>query len=170
MKLRWRPSSSLKALFVLATPAVAVWVGLGDALRVSEKPSEYIASTFSILAASLFAVISIVGDPSMLLPGSWRTAWKSAKEIQVRLMRLTYLFALYLVVLALLVVSEVVESEQVASLYFVHDLLAYFSLFAFLLSIWLPFEIREIQTQRLEQEINARKDKSAVKAGAQEVD
>lgn len=167
MSWEWKPSSTVKAIVAIGVPALAVWAGLGDAIRVSEKPSEYIATTFSILAASLFAVISIVGDPSMLLPGSWRSAWSSAKDIQTRLMRLTWLFTLYLIVLALLVASEIIESEKIEWLYFVHSILAFAALFAFIVSLWLPFEIREIQTKRLEQEINARKEKANTKSSPQ---
>ena len=150
----------------LALPAIAVWLGVGDALRVSEKPSEYIGLTYSILAASLFALISIVGDPSMLLPGNWRMAWQSAKDVQLRLMRLTYLFVLYLVVLFLLVFSELIDFKKIEELYFVHDVFGFLSIFAFLVSLWLPFEVRQIQIARLEQEIRDRKNRNGSKASA----
>lgn len=146
-----------RVVVVLLFPAVAVYLGAGDALRVSDRPSEYIGLTFSILAASLFATISIVGDPSMLLSGGWRTVWEGAKEIQLRLMRLTYLFVLYLFVLALLVVSEIVESLNLDAWYFIHDVFAFMSILAFILSFWLPFELKEIQITRLEKEIERRK-------------
>ncbi|MBL4907382.1 MAG: hypothetical protein JKX94_08020 [Sneathiella sp.] len=145
---------------IFLIPIIAVYLGLGEMLRISNKPSEYIGLTFSILAASLFAVISIVGDPSMLLSGNWRQAWKGAKDIQLRLMRLTYLFVLYLVVLALLVASEIVEYNAMESWYFVHDVLAFVAVFSFLISVWLPFEIKEIQISRLEKEIAARKNRT----------
>lgn len=154
---------SLKKIFLLllalGLPSAAVYLGLGEALRISEKPSEYIGLVFSILAASLFAIISIVGDPGMLLPGSWRGAWEQAKDVQLRLLRLTYLFVLYLIVLGLLVASEIVEAKQLASLYIVHDMFAYAAILAFMLSLWLPFEIKDIQIQRLQQEIDARRGK-----------
>tara|TARA_R100000935_G_C2830693_1_gene164861 strand:- start:167 stop:664 length:498 start_codon:yes stop_codon:yes gene_type:complete len=151
------------ALFAIAAPSVFVWLGIGEALRVSEKPSEYIGLTFSILAASLFAVISIVGDPSMLLPGNWRMAWQDAKDVQLRLMRLTYLFVVYLLVLFFLVFSEVVDYQKIESLYFIHSIFGWFSIFAFILSICLPFEIKNIQISRLEMEIEARRGRNGSK-------
>lgn len=144
---------------VLFVPGIAVYYGMGDVLRASEKPAEYIGVIYSILAASLFAVVSIVGDPSMLMPGNWRQAWQDAKDVQLRLMRLTYLFVLYLVVLALLVTGEIIEHAALESWYFVHDVFAYLATAAFLGSLWLPFEIKEIQILRLEQEIKARRDR-----------
>lgn len=135
----------------------ATYLGLGDILRESQKPSEFIGLAFSILAASLFAVVSIVGDPSMLLSNSWKGAWTKAKLIQVRLLKLIYLFVVYLVVLFLLVVTEIVEHLQLVHWYFIHDVFAFLVSFAFLLSLRLPFEIKEIQIERMENEIAARK-------------
>ena len=147
-------------LAVLGVSYLGVYLGAGDALRLSEKAPDYIGVTFSILAASLFATVSIVGDPSMLLPGNWRSAWDEAKRIQLRLMRLVYLFVLYLIVLALLVVTEIIEAEKITSAYFVHDFFAFSVVLAFICSFWLPFEIKKIQITRLEQEIKRRKEKS----------
>lgn len=130
---------------------------LGDTLRTSAKPSEFIGLTFSILAASLFAVVSIVGDPSMLLPGSWRLAWEGAKSIQARLQRLNLLFVWYLLTLGLLVASEIVKHQKWDSLDIVHSVLAFFAVFGFITSLALPFELQSIQRQRLEQEIHYRR-------------
>jgi len=140
--------------------AVAIALGascFGKELRLSEKPSEYIGLTFSILAASLFAVVSIVGDPSMLLPGNWRVGWESAKSIQAQLHRLNLLFLWYVVTLGLLVVSEVIDYAKWTNFYFVFNILAFFSAFGFVISFALPFELSRIQRDRLEQEINQRK-------------
>jgi len=142
--------------FTVVLSAIAGWF-LGEPLRLSEKPSEYIGVTFSILAASLFAVVSIVGDPSMLLPGNWRQGWESAKEIQRQLQRLNLLFLWYLFTLGLLVASEIIEYEQCTSLYFVHNAFAFATTFGFIVSFALPFELQGIQRQRLEQEVEHRR-------------
>ncbi|MCA0961972.1 hypothetical protein [Salipiger bermudensis] len=156
---RLAPGKIVLLAIVLIVPGIGVYFGMGDALRASEKPAEYIGVIYSILAASLFAVVSIVGDPSMLMPGNWRQAWQDAKDVQLRLMRLTYLFVLYLIVLALLVASEIIEHAKLESWYIVHDVFAYLATAAFLVSLWLPFEIKEIQILRLEQEIKARRER-----------
>ena len=156
---RFNPYKAVGLLLTLGLPLVPAYLGLGEALRVSEKPAEYIGLVYSILAASLFAIVSIVGDPGMLLPGTWRASWEQAKDVQLRLMRLTYLFVLYLIVLALLVASEVIEAKGLEAWYLVHDIFGYLSLVAFILSMWLPFEIKNIQIERLRQEIDARRNK-----------
>ena len=148
-----------KCLFVLAIPSIAVYLGGGEALQSSDRASEYIGLIFSILAASLFATISIVGNPSMLVSASWKSSWKDAKAIQKRLKRLTYLFVLYLIVLALIVLSEIVKANELSQYYSVYDYFAFASIFAFLLSLWLPFEMCSIQEKRLEDEIKLRKSK-----------
>lgn len=150
-------------LVAFGLPLVAVYYDLGEILRNSDRPSEYIGVTFSILAAALFAVVSIIGGPGMLIPGSWRTAWNDAQRIQLRLMRLTYLFVLYIVVLGLLVATEIIEYKAIESLYFVHDIFAYCALVAFIFSLWLPFEIKIIQVTRLEREINERRKRNRPK-------
>ena len=141
---------------VLAFSACSL--GLGDVLSTAHKPSEYIGLIFSILAASLFAVISIISDPGLILPGNWRGAWEQAKDIQLRALRFISIFRLYLVVLGLLVSSEVVKSTKWISMYLVHDFLAFFAVFAFCLSFfWLPIELADIQKLRLEREISSRR-------------
>jgi len=156
---RFNPYKAVGLLLTLGLPLVPAYLGLGEALRVSEKPAEYIGLVYSILAASLFAIVSIVGDPGMLLPGTWRASWEQAKDVQLRLMRLTYLFVLYLIVLGLLVASEVIEAKGLESWYLIHDVFGYLSLVAFIFSLWLPFEIKNIQIERLRQEIDARRNK-----------
>jgi len=150
----------------LVVIAIAVAVGLvvgifwGEEIRLSDRASEYIGLTFSILAASLFAVVSILGDPGMLMSGSWRAAWLNAKEIQGNLQRLNYLFVIYIVILGLLVVTEIIESARWNEYYFVHNIFAGLSAFAFVCSLALPFELSSIQRARLEAEIKERKQKN----------
>lgn len=55
--------------FAILSSCAVLFSGAGEVLRQSEKPSEYIALVFSILAASIFAIISILGDPGNLLRG-----------------------------------------------------------------------------------------------------
>ena len=138
-------------------PTILIIIGAGSFLMVSDRAAEHIGLIYSVLAASLFATISIVGDPGNLLRGGWRTAWEQAKQIQLRLMRLVYLFVLYLIVLFLLVVSALVKTNFPNSFLWVHSAFAWVAIFAFLCSLWLPFEIKEIQMNRLENEIENRR-------------
>lgn len=153
-----RKVSLPRTAFVFGAIAAGVIGGyfLGDAIREAEKPSEYIAVIFSILAASLFAVISIVGDPGMLTSGAAANAWVNAREIQKELHRFNLLFYAYLITLGLLVASEVIEHAKWASWFWVTKLFAGFAISSFILSFALPLDFMRLQRRRLEQEIAAR--------------
>lgn len=152
-KISWK-----KLLFVLLALVFSIFVGnwSGDYLRLTEKPSEYIGLLYSILAAAVFAVVSIVGDPSMLLPGNRRIAWESAKAIQSQIQRLNVVFSIQIVTLLLLVVTEVIEGMAWVSFYWVFKLLGFFATLGFIFSFGLPYELARIQRQRLSQEIKVR--------------
>ena len=126
-------------------------------MRLAEKPAEYIGVIFSILAASLFAVVSIVGDPGMLVSGSARAAWENAKEIQRELHQFNVLFYIYLITLALLVVSELAEAANWQCWYWLTNVFTGFAIGGFLLSLSLPIAFQKLQQRRLEQEINSRR-------------
>jgi hypothetical protein len=151
---------------VFAVSAIASYY-IGEPLRLSEKPSEYIGLTFSILAASVFAVISIIGDPGMMLPGSWRTGWQSAKAVQIEIQRLNVLFVWYLLTLGLLVTTEIIDSQEWTSLYFLFYIFGFFSVAGFLLSLAIPFELWRIQRRRLEHEIEQRRRSRKPEGGPQ---
>lgn len=142
-------------LLVLGLSGVGAYF-TGDALRLSEKPSEYIGLVFSILAASLFAVVSIVGDPGMLASGPTKEAWVNARELRRELAQFNALFVWYLITLALLVISEVVEHAKIECLFWTFHVFAFCSISGFILSLALPFEFSRIQKRRLEQEIDSR--------------
>lgn len=153
-----RKISKKRLMLLLTYVVVSIIVGYfwGEPLRLSEKPSEYIGLLFSILAASIFAVVSIIGDPSMLLPGTRRLAWESALAIQSQIQRLNVIFFLQILTLALLIVTELVESMQWGNFYWVFNILAGLATFCFLLSLSLPFELGAIQRDRLKREIEVR--------------
>jgi len=129
----------------------------GDTLRLSEKPSEYIGLIFSILAAAIFAVIGIIGDPGMLLSGNWRVASVNARTRHAELKGFNLVFYLYLITLGLLVVSELIEAAQAEKFYFIFNVFGGFAAFSFLWSFRVPYRLRQIQKHRLEDEIAERK-------------
>lgn len=154
-----KPAVSLIRSVYLAIVFLASVAGgwfFGDAVRLAEKPSEYIGVMFSILGASLFAVISIVGDPSMLVSGSARSAWNNAKAIQDELHRFNFLFYVYLITLFLLVASEVAENAKWVSWYWLSNAFTGFAIAGFLLSLAMPADFMALQRRRLQQEINVR--------------
>lgn len=158
---------SFRIAIILAILIVSGYAGyyLADEFRASEKPAEYIGVVFSILAASLFAVVSIIGDPGMIMPGSSRHAWESAKEIQKNLQSFNYLFIWYLITLGLLVATELIEYAQWANFYWLTNIFVFFAVSGFLFSLFVPSEFARIQKRRLEQEIDARTGKNNERPG-----
>ncbi|NQW13485.1 MAG: hypothetical protein HQ479_04400 [Rhodobacter sp.] len=155
-----RPKVTLsRSAFVVVSIAVSLAVGCfaGEPLRLSEKPSEYIGLLFSMLAAAIFAVVSIIGDPSMLLPGNRRLAWESAVSIQTDIQRLNVVFFFQLLTLFLLVVTELVEFMKYERFYWTFNFLGGLSSFSFIMSLSLPFELGKLQRERLNAEIKSRK-------------
>ncbi len=139
--------------------AVTVAYYFSDEFRLAEKPAEYTGLFFSILAAALFAVVSIVGDPGMLVSGNSRRAWNDAKDIQLDLQNFNLLLVWYLLTLGLLVVSELVEHAKYVNMYWITNVFVFFATFGFLVSLFLPFEFAKIQRERLQSEINNRSSK-----------
>lgn len=147
-----------KILYYVLLIVLSIVVGwfAGDPLMASEKPSEYIGLMFSILAATIFAVVSIIGDPSMLLPGSRRLAWENALHIQSQIQKLNVVFTLQVLTLFLLVVTEMVEFMKWSHFYWTYKVLGGLAFFCFVVSLGLPFELGRIQRDRLRQEISNR--------------
>lgn len=156
--MRNETASKTRLVFYVVTLAIAMYGGyeLGEPVRLAEKPAEYVAVIFSILAAALFAVVAIVGDPGMLAPGSTASAWVNAREIQKELHKLNFLFFIYLTTLGLLVASEIAESSGADSWYWLTNVFAGFAIWGFLLSFGLPIDFMSLQKRRLEQEISSR--------------
>ncbi|WP_147283653.1 hypothetical protein [Bosea caraganae] len=111
-----------------------------------------IAAIFAILAAVLIVIISILGDPSMLLDQSWRHSYLSATETQRQIHRQTDIFIVYILLLVSIFVfmlcvdgTFIYRAMQVVS-FFLTSL-------AFLASMTLPFSLRSIQRRRLDNAI-----------------
>lgn len=115
-----------------------------------------IVTVFSILAGFLIAVMSLLGDQSML-PGGWRMAETNRNGIKTKLIRQKYLFYLYLLTLLVIFGSTLTKIQWPT----VTDYLerTYFGLAsaAFLLSFRLPATLMAVQMDRVEAVIGARR-------------
>lgn len=147
-------------IFVSAILSIYLAYGWGELLALSDSTLNGILAVFSILAAVLIAVISIIGDPSMLLSGNWRIAYEHTKEVQKNIARFSHLFLIYIISLALVLACFFIKESKVMDPTWVYRFLFGFSTFGLLLSIPLPYTLMSIQRQRLEQEIKDRKARS----------
>ena len=138
------------AAAVLVAAGATVFFGSG----LSNEPDvlSFIATIFSILAGVLIAVISILGDPSMLLDQSWRHSYLSATETQRKIHRQTDIFIVYVVLLISLFVFMLIDPASRAYWY-MQRVTFFLTVLAFIASLSLPFSLRAIQKTRLDKAI-----------------
>jgi hypothetical protein len=65
-----------------------------------------IITVLTVFAGFLLAIISVLGDPSMIPNGSWRIAESHRKNIETRLIKHTYLFVFYLIGIGMLFIGS----------------------------------------------------------------
>lgn len=156
---------SLSLLF-FATSGIVTWL-FRERLDNTSDTIGLIATVFSILAAVLLTIISILGDPSMLIDQSWRASYLKAKEVQRRIHRKTDLFVLYIVLLISALVFYLVPKCTTtfevlqATTFFLTSL-------SFLFSLILPYDLANIQKERMQRAVDSRKP-SAQNGGASPV-
>lgn len=145
-------------IVALALSCVLGWT-FGGMLRGSEAVLSSIIDVFAILAGVLVAVISIIGDPSMLLPGNWRVGFEHAKDIQDRIARFAHLFTVYLLTIFLAVLAQFLDAAEIDGGGWVFSVLLGVAVFGVCLSLPLPYSLMAIQKERMAQEIERRKAK-----------
>lgn len=116
-----------------------------------------IIDIYAILAAVLVAVISIIGDPAMLIPGGWRVGHVHAQQIQRRIGRFSHLFLLYILTLMFAVISIVAKDNQLIYRHILYYLLTFLASFSFILSLPLPYTLMKIQKDRMDEIVRKRK-------------
>ncbi|QRI63627.1 hypothetical protein JQ506_22985 [Shinella sp. PSBB067] len=132
--------------------SAAVTVFFGDRLTNGADVLSFIATIFSILAGVLIAVISILGDPSMLLDQSWRHSYLSATETQRKIHRQTDVFIVYVVLLISLFVFMLADPKA-TSFWYIQHATFFLTVLAFIASLTLPYSLRSIQKTRLDKAI-----------------
>ncbi|MBP2538148.1 cytochrome bd-type quinol oxidase subunit 2 [Agrobacterium tumefaciens] len=157
---------STRGIYIIVAflTAIAVAYFWGGFLENSDNAMSALIDVFAILAGVLVAVISIVGDPSMLLPGNWRVAHVHAEEMQNKIANFSHLFFVYIISLLLLVLSMVMKDNGMSGPSFVYNLTAFFSTFGVLLSIPLPYSLMALQKERMREEVKARRSRSGSSA------
>lgn len=152
---------NVKVWYLLLCAIISLLSGYfgGELLYNSDSALSHLISVFSILAGVLIAVISIIGDPSMLIPGNWRSAYEHAQDVQNKIANYSDIFSIYTLSLILLVLSSLFKDNNLISLYLVFNLAAGFSTLGLLLSLPLPYSLMQIQKDRMSEEIKHRKER-----------
>ena len=157
--IRERISPIAYGTVALALGIASGWYGQ-DLVHDNEKARDVIVTVFSILAGFLIAIMTLMGDQSVL-PGSWRIAKAEGDKIRLKLIRQKWLFYFYLVTLSLIFVHTLVEKKcpQVAE--WVERGYFGFAVTSFILSFKLPSTLMSVQTDRINAVIGARKEQAS---------
>lgn len=146
-------------LFIGLSALVSACLGYryGSLLETSAAALAGIVSVFSILAGVLVAVISIIGDPSMLLTGNWRVGYVHAEQTQIRLARYAHLVFLYFLILVFVLAATIVKDNQIKEMDALFQILMGLTAFALILSLPLPYTLMAIQKERMREEVKGRR-------------
>ncbi|WP_426729764.1 hypothetical protein [Pseudomonas aeruginosa] len=116
-----------------------------------------IVTAYSILAGFLVGIITMIGDPKSLPSGSWQVARLSSEIIYRRLKRHKFLFTAYLATIALIFLSILLKKNNSDINDFVDYIYLFLAIFCFLYSLKLPSTLMQLQEERIEEEIRARR-------------
>ncbi len=131
--------------------------GKSDAINV-------LVTIYSVLAGILIAIITLIGDPSVLdTDGSWRRTYLSSKLPKVRLLRLKLLFQTYLLTLLFVFLAYLIPKESFPTTkIWAERCLVFFAAVALLSSFRLPGAVVEVQRSRLDKKILEQRKKDGI--------
>lgn len=154
------PPAERVALGLAGVGLFAVLLYLGPSAKAtSDTALTILATALSILAGILLAIITMLGDPRSLYPGSWRVASAHRRQIRHALNRSAMMFWIYLAVIALAFGAMLLEAYAPSAIdvrWVKHVALSLGSV-ALLWSFSLPWVIRKAQLERLDDEIERRR-------------
>lgn len=126
-------------------------------IHENQEAINIIVTVFSILAGFLIAVITLVGDPQSLPPGSWRLARHGSDLTYRRLLRHKWLFIAYLITLFLIFLSILIKDKPDNYQVLLEYIYMFFASVSCLLSFTLPGALIDLQRERIENEIIERR-------------
>ena len=154
---RW-PDIAFFAASVVAGIAAGTW---GHSLiAANDQATDIIVTVFSILAGFLIAVMTLLGDQS-ILPGSWRIGEAQRTKIRAKLIRQKWLFYVYLLTLTLIFVKYLLAKSAPGIIPWLERTYFGFAVTAFLLSFRLPATLMQVQVDRIDAVIGVRRQKSS---------
>ncbi|MER8456287.1 hypothetical protein [Mesorhizobium sp. M0965] len=140
----------------------------GEYVVDNEAAIGIFVTVYTVLAGFLVAVITVLGDPSLLPSGSWKSAEGHRQAIEDRLIRHTWLFVLYLLTIGVIFVGTllskapeaVVSSDTKSIIAHIHLALG---VTAFILTLGMPKMLMDVQRKRVDAEIDRRRSEAGIK-------
>ncbi|MGB8900469.1 MAG: hypothetical protein WCC90_15085 [Methylocella sp.] len=150
----------MKVMFIIACAVIAAAAAYYAQPYVHDSDVVLIIVTvFTVFAGFLIAIITILGDPSMIPEGSWRVVEIRRVNIEKRLHTHVMLFMLYLITIGLLFVGVVLHKtfSDECKIKTIEMLYLFFGVFSFLLSFGLPISLMKLQKARVDAETERRR-------------
>lgn len=154
---------ALAILAVMITAGLAAFFGQ-PLLRDNADALVVIITVTTVFAGFLVAIIAVLGDPSMIPDGSWRTAEQKRDGVEAKLIAHVWLFFLYLIAISLLFIAVLFKSPSAAIAdvwrVWVERLCLFFFVASLLFTFGLPGALLKLQLARLDAEIARRRKKA----------
>nr|VFK28854.1 MAG: hypothetical protein BECKMB1821I_GA0114274_100755 [Candidatus Kentron sp. MB]VFK74123.1 MAG: hypothetical protein BECKMB1821H_GA0114242_100154 [Candidatus Kentron sp. MB] len=153
-----------KVLFAVSTILIAGFsASFGQPLiHGNEQAINVIITVFSILAGFLVAIIAILGDPTLLPPGTWRAAEVQREKLVRRLVGYKWLFLLYLITLALAFTSLLFKDHYPTITVWIEIAYLFFGTCVFICSLRLPEWLMKLQEERIDAMIEHRRKQDGI--------
>lgn len=136
--------------------ALAAW-RLGPSLAASVDALAAAAGVCATFAGFIIAVLTILGDATALLPGSWRIASIQTREIASRFRRLQFIFSVFLGASFSSILMLAVHGQKQEWVVGAAYLNCFLVVYAFFASLELPKSLRSIHRERTAAVIESRK-------------
>ncbi len=161
----------MRAIFIIGCFAIGAAAAFYCQPYVKDNSDAVLIVTtvFTVFAGFLVAIITILGDPSLVPSGSWRLVESRRESIEHRIIWHIYLFGLYLVTIGLIFVSSIIKKapNEIVSMdwkVWIDRAYLFFGVGSFLLSFALPFALHKLQMDRLDREIERRRREAGIQS------
>lgn len=155
----------MRILFFLSCLAIGAVGAYYTQPYVSTDVTLIIVTIFTVFAGFLIAIITIIGDPSLIPEGSWRTPEGGRARMVQRLNLHIALFIFYLITIALLFVGVVMDKALADGNFWrvwIERAYLFFGITSFLLTFGLPVHLIELQTKRYDAETARRRQQAGL--------
>ncbi len=128
----------------------------------NSEVSVILVTVFTVFAGFLVAIVTILGDPSLIPGESWKIAEMRRENIELRLISHMWLFFFYLAAIAFLVAAAILEKIPPTIVangvkVWISRLYLFFGFSSFLFTFGLAKSIFAIQLARIDAEIERRR-------------
>jgi hypothetical protein len=159
----------MRAAYILMSATLGALAGCFGQPYIHENTDAVtlLVTVFTVFAGFSVAILTILGNPESLPPGSWRAAEQVRAAIDAKLIRHGYLFGVYLVTLVAIFISLILkkasdETVPVTAKVMAEKIFLGLSVTALLLSLALPKMLMDVQRARADAEIGRRRKEEGI--------